>query len=98
MKEKNIVNLATAIESINFKNSSSHTLTIIGEGYELSKLTKFKCIDYKGLKKQKDIVKIAKKCHVFCLPSIYEPIAFTKWLPLDSQFYPQINVEHHIIW
>lgn len=73
VKEKNIVNLATAIESINFKNRSSHTLTIIGEGYELSKLTKFKCIDYKGLKKQKDIVKIAKKCHVFCLPSIYEP-------------------------
>tara|TARA_B100000963_G_scaffold341505_1_gene341264 strand:- start:839 stop:1912 length:1074 start_codon:yes stop_codon:yes gene_type:complete len=73
VREKNIINLAKAIESINSINNSSHKLTIIGEGKELSKLEKFKCINYLGLKSQNEIINIAKKCHVFCLPSIYEP-------------------------
>jgi len=72
-REKNIINLAKAIESINSINRTSHLLTIIGEGHELSKLEKFTCINYKGLKSQNEIVDIAKKCHVFCLPSTYEP-------------------------
>jgi glycosyltransferase involved in cell wall biosynthesis len=72
-REKNIINLARAIETINNLTNSFHKLTIIGEGYELSKINKFQCVDYLGLKSQNQIVDIAKTCHVFCLPSTYEP-------------------------
>ena len=71
--EKNIINLATAISFINSNTNSNHRLTIVGEGQELAKLNKFNCINYLGFKSQTEIIKIAKKCHAFCLPSSYEP-------------------------
>tara|TARA_B100000965_G_scaffold252156_1_gene212146 strand:- start:7431 stop:8504 length:1074 start_codon:yes stop_codon:yes gene_type:complete len=72
-KEKNIIKLAKAIESINILNKCSHQLTVIGEGKKLSQLLSFNCVDYQGFKSQKEIIEIARECHAFCLPSIYEP-------------------------
>ncbi len=72
-KEKNILRLIRAIELINKKFSTNHKLKIIGEGLELNKILKFKSVDYLGLLTQKEIINIAKKCHVFCLPSTFEP-------------------------
>jgi len=73
VREKNVINLAKAIESINVQNKCNHQLTIIGEGKELSKLKKFNCVNHLGFKTQNEIIDIAKECHAFCLPSIYEP-------------------------
>lgn len=73
VREKNVINLAKAIESINSQNNCNHKLTIIGEGKELLKLENFNCVNYLGFKSQNEIIDIAKECHAFCLPSIYEP-------------------------
>jgi len=73
VKEKNIIKLAKVIDKINFEFNSNHRLGVIGEGQLLDEILKFNCIDYLGLKNQKQIIKISKSYHAFCLPSIYEP-------------------------
>jgi len=73
VKEKNILRLIKSIETINKKSNSKHRLVVIGEGKELNKILKYKSVKYLGLKSQNEIIEIAKICHVFCLPSTYEP-------------------------
>jgi glycosyltransferase involved in cell wall biosynthesis len=73
VKEKNILELAKAIESINQSNKSMHELVIIGDGYLKNKILNYNCVSFKGSQSQEDIVRIALGCDVFCLPSIYEP-------------------------
>ena len=73
VKEKNILRLTKAIELINKKFNKKHKLFIIGEGYLLNKLEKFNCVKLLGIKNQKEIIKIANNCDIFCLPSVYEP-------------------------
>jgi len=72
-EEKNIINLAKVIDKINFEYNSNHRLGIIGEGNLLHEILQYKCIDYLGMQNQKQIIKIAKGYHAFCLPSVYEP-------------------------
>ena len=73
VKEKNIIKAAKVIDKINLKSKSQHKLLLIGEGYLLSKLKKYNCIKYLGLKTQSEIIKIVDNSHAFILPSIYEP-------------------------
>lgn len=73
VKEKNILILANAIETINNQRSTKHKLIVIGEGYQYNNLKKINCVELMGLKTQEEIISIAKKCNAFCLPSIYEP-------------------------
>ena len=73
VKEKNIIRLAKAVNNINLEKGSNHKVCVIGGGYLRDKIETYKCIDYKGLMNQDEIIKVAHNCHVFCLPSIYEP-------------------------
>jgi glycosyltransferase involved in cell wall biosynthesis len=73
VKEKNIIKLAEAIDSINNSSNSKHKLIVIGEGYLKNEIQNYECVEYEGSKSQDDIIEIALKCDVFCLPSIYEP-------------------------
>ncbi len=73
VKEKNIIRLIEAIETINNQSNSKNILVVIGEGEELNKILKYNSVKYLGLKSQTEIIKIAKNCDVFCLPSKYEP-------------------------
>jgi len=73
VKEKNIIRLLKAVEALNIDENANHKVSIIGEGYLRDKIKSYNCVDYFGLKNQNEIIKIAKRCDVFCLPSIYEP-------------------------
>lgn len=73
VKEKNIVQFSSVLESINNQFKSNHEILIIGEGYLYNKLRKFNCVKLLGLKTQKEIINIAKESDVFSLPSVYEP-------------------------
>ena len=73
VKEKNILELAKVIESINKSNKSMHELVIIGDGYLKNKVINYNCVSFKGPKSQEEIISIALNCDIFCLPSIYEP-------------------------
>ncbi len=73
VSEKNILRLVRLIESFNIKNNSSHKINIIGDGYLKRMIIKYNCVDYKGALSQEEIITIANKSDVFCLPSQYEP-------------------------
>lgn len=73
VKEKNIMRLVKLLELINIKDNSDHRINIIGDGYLKNKILKFKCVDYKGVLNQAEIISVAQKSDVFCLPSKYEP-------------------------
>lgn len=73
VNEKNILTFIRIIELINKEDNVKHKINIIGSGYLKDKLLEFKCVDYKGLLNQKEIISIAHQSDVFCLPSKYEP-------------------------
>lgn len=73
VKEKNIMMLASVIDKINSETGSSHILKVIGDGKLKKQLLKYKCVRCYGILSQDEIIKVAKKSHLFCLPSIYEP-------------------------
>jgi len=73
VEEKNILNLSRKIEEINIKTNSKHELLIIGDGILKEKLSKNKSCKILGVKGELEIIAIAKKCDLFCLPSLYEP-------------------------
>lgn len=73
VKVKNIKIFAEILDEINNLKKSNHRLGIVGKGILLNELKKFQCVDYLGLKTQKEIINIAKDYHAFCLPSVYEP-------------------------
>lgn len=76
--QKNLINLIKAFERV-IKKYPKLRLLIVGEGTqkeELIKITKElkleNNISFLGEKKQKDLIEIYKKSHLFILPSIYE--------------------------
>ena len=71
--EKNILRFVKAIDYINKQDNLENKINIIGKGYLKEKLLKFNCVNYRGLLNQEDIINIAHKSDVFCLPSKYEP-------------------------
>ena len=71
--EKNILRFVEAIDIINKKDNLEHKINIIGSGYLKDKLLQFKFVNYRGLLNQKEIINIANKSDVFCLPSKFEP-------------------------
>ena len=73
VEEKNIIRLVRLIDSINLDDNMNHKINIIGSGYLKNKILKYKCVNYKGLLNQKEIIDIAHHSDVFCLPSSYEP-------------------------
>ena len=73
VKEKNILRLINVINKINYEENSNHKISIIGHGPLINKIREYKIVNYLGLKTQNEIIEIALKCDVFCLPSIYEP-------------------------
>lgn len=73
VSEKNIINLVHAVKSVNKSYNLNNKLVIVGEGKLKEDILKYECVQYEGLKNQDEIINIAKKCDVFCLPSIYEP-------------------------
>lgn len=73
VKEKNIIRLIEVIERINKTSNSKHKVTIIGNGPLIDRIKQHNVVNYLGLKTQDEIIEIAIKCDVFCLPSTYEP-------------------------
>ncbi len=73
VKEKNIESFAKTLDLINVERKSKHKLKIIGKGVLQEKIKKYKCVDILGFKNIDEIIQIAKTCHVFCLPSKFEP-------------------------
>lgn len=73
VSEKNILIFAKVIEEINLKFSKNHKLIIVGDGYLRDKLAQYACTEIHDFMMPKDLLNIAKKSDVFCLPSKYEP-------------------------
>ena len=74
-KVKNIESFAKTLDLINVERKSNYKLKIIGkfDGFYNKKLKSIKCVDILGFKNIDEIIQIAKTCHVFCLPSKFEP-------------------------
>ncbi len=73
VKEKNIKSFAKSLDLINVERKSKHKLKIIGKGVLQEKIKKYKCVDLLGYKNIDEMIHIASECHVFCLPSKFEP-------------------------
>ena len=73
VKEKNIEVFASMLDQINSQSKTNHELNIIGRGILENKIKKYKCVRLLGFKNIDEMIHISKKCHVFCLPSKYEP-------------------------
>lgn len=75
--QKNLSNLIKAFRDISHKYPKSK-LIIVGSGTQQEKLAKMVeslCltnVEFKGLIKGEELIKIEKACHIFVLPSIYE--------------------------
>lgn len=72
-KEKNIEIFASTLDQINSEFKTNHRFKIIGKGKLQKKINNYKCVDILGFKNIDEMINIASECHVFCLPSTYEP-------------------------
>ena len=72
VKEKNFLQLVCVVNSLIDKGYNIN-LNIIGDGELKNKIPIKKGIVYHGFLDKKQIIKIAKKSNLFCLPSVYEP-------------------------
>lgn len=73
VKEKNIEVFANVLDQINSEMNTKHEFKIIGKGVLQTKIQEYKCVKLLGFKNIDEMISIADKCHVFCLPSTYEP-------------------------
>ena len=71
VKEKNILNLVRAVNLLVSKGMIY--LNIIGNGELMNQIENNERVICHGYLDKIDIIKIAKKSNLFCLPSIYEP-------------------------
>lgn len=73
VKEKNLIQTAETIDSLNKEQNFEIQFNIIGEGPQEEELRKFNCVNLLGFKNQSEFKNIAIKNDLFCLPSAHEP-------------------------